>query len=166
MNKHAKNAAWYATVAALVFAARMLDHLFTGWFSINAAVVTLTAVYACIGAPVTEELMYRGFVMKNLSRVGQRFGIIMSSLLFGLMHANVGQFIFAFIMGIFFAHIDVKHNSIIPSIIVHSFANTYSTVVSYSGVLENQLALALTSLATLALSIAGFALFIKFYKNN
>lgn len=48
MNKHAKNAAWYATVAALVFAARMLDHLFTGWFSINAAVVTLTAVYACM----------------------------------------------------------------------------------------------------------------------
>lgn len=132
----------------------------------NPKTIAITAVYACIGAPVTEELMYRGFVMKNLSRVGQRFGIIMSSLLFGLMHANVGQFIFAFIMGIFFAHIDVKHNSIIPSIIIHSFANTYSTVISYSGVLENQLALALTSLATLALSIAGFALFIKFYKNN
>ena len=132
----------------------------------NPRTIAVTAIYTCIGAPITEELMYRGFILKNLSRVGQRFGIIMSSLLFGLMHANVSQLIFAFIMGIFFAHIDIKHNSIIPSIIVHVFANTYSVVLSYSGVFENELALSLAGLATLALSIAGLVLFIKFYKNN
>ena len=31
----------------------------------NPKTIAITAVYACIGAPVTEELMYRGFVMKN-----------------------------------------------------------------------------------------------------
>lgn len=48
MNKTAKEVVWYATVAALVFVARMLDHVVTGWLSINAAIITLTVVYACI----------------------------------------------------------------------------------------------------------------------
>lgn len=48
MNKNAKEVVWYATVAALVFVARMLDHVVTGWLSINAAIITLTVVYACI----------------------------------------------------------------------------------------------------------------------
>lgn len=48
MNKKIKAVVWYATVLALVFAARMLDHIVTGWFPINAALITLTVVYACI----------------------------------------------------------------------------------------------------------------------
>lgn len=48
MNKITKEVVWYATVAALVFAARLLDHVVTGWFPINAAVVTLAVVFACI----------------------------------------------------------------------------------------------------------------------
>lgn len=48
MNNKAKEVVWYATVAALVFVARMLDHVVTGWLSINAAIITLTVVYACI----------------------------------------------------------------------------------------------------------------------
>ncbi|MCI7805124.1 MAG: CPBP family intramembrane metalloprotease, partial [Oscillospiraceae bacterium] len=132
----------------------------------NPKTIAVTIVYTCIAAPVTEELLYRGFVLKNLSRVGQRFGIIMSSLLFGLMHGNVSQFIFAFFMGIFFAHIDVKHNSLIPSMIVHAFANTVAIAVSYSGVLDNMIAAGITGFAMLALCAAGIVLYVNFYKKN
>lgn len=132
----------------------------------NPKTIAVTAVYACFVAPVTEELMYRGFVLKNLSRVGQRFGIIMSALLFGLMHGNVSQFIFAFFMGVFFAHIDVKHNSLLPSMIVHAFANTVSVVISYSSVLDNVITAGLTGLAMIALCAAGLVLYVKFYKKN
>lgn len=128
--------------------------------------IAVTAVYACFAAPVTEELMYRGFVLKNLSRVGQRFGIIMSALLFGLMHGNVSQFIFAFFMGIFFAHIDIKHNSLLPSMIVHAFVNTFSIIVSYSGALDNEITAGLTGLIMIALCAAGLVLYVKFYKKN
>ena len=37
-------------------------------------------LYACILAPVTEELLYRGFLMQTLSRVGTRFAIVISAL--------------------------------------------------------------------------------------
>lgn len=132
----------------------------------NPKTIAVTIVYTCIAAPVTEELLYRGFVLKNLSRVGQRFGIIMSALLFGLMHGNVSQFIFAFFMGVFFAHIDVKHNSLIPSMIVHAFANTVSIAVSYSGVLDTMIAAGITGFAMLALCAAGIVLYVNFYKKN
>ncbi|MGN1086343.1 MAG: lysostaphin resistance A-like protein, partial [Porcipelethomonas sp.] len=132
----------------------------------NPKTIAVTAVYTCIAAPVTEELMYRGFVMKNLSRVSQRFGIIMSALLFGLMHGNISQFIFAFFMGIFFAHIDIRHNSLLPSIIVHAFANTFSVIVSYSGALDNVVTAGLTGIIMVALCAAGLVMYVKFYKKN
>ena len=91
---------------------------------VSAKTAVVTGIYTCLIAPVTEELLYRGFVLKNLSRVSQRFGILMSAVLFGLAHENIAQFILALPAGIFMARIAVKHNSLIPSILVHIAVNT------------------------------------------
>ena len=48
MNRTAKEVVWYATVCALIFVARILDHMVTGFLPINAAIVTLTVAYVCI----------------------------------------------------------------------------------------------------------------------
>lgn len=93
---------------------------------VNAKAIIATALYTCIVAPITEELLYRGFVMKNLSRVSQRFGIIASAVLFGLAHENIAQFLLAMPIGIFLGRIVIKHNSLIPSILVHMAVNTMS----------------------------------------
>lgn len=88
------------------------------------------ALYTCILAPVTEELLFRGFLMKTLSKVSIRFGIVVSALLFGLMHGNISQFILGFLVGMFLGKIDVRHNSLMPSILVHAAINTTSFVLS------------------------------------
>lgn len=93
---------------------------------VSTKAVIVTALYTCIVAPITEELLYRGFVMKNLSRVSQRFGIIASAALFGLAHENIAQFLLAMPVGIFLGRIVMKHNSLIPSILVHMAVNTMS----------------------------------------
>lgn len=90
--------------------------------------VILMSIYGCIVAPVTEELLFRGFVMKSLSRVSQRFAIITSALLFGLWHENLSQFVLAFCVGIFMGYITVKHNSIMPAIICHMAVNTAAQI--------------------------------------
>ena len=92
--------------------------------------LALSLMYACIVAPVTEELLYRGFVMKAFSVVSQRFGIIISALFFALGHGNITQFCLTFIMGIFMGYIDIKHNSLIPSLMVHFVNNTMASVRS------------------------------------
>lgn len=88
--------------------------------------VVLSFLYSVLVAPVTEELLMRGFVLKNLSRVSQRFGIIASAFLFGIWHENVAQFLLAFVGGIFFGYIAVKHNSLVPSIICHMAVNLFA----------------------------------------
>ena len=88
----------------------------------------VTMIYTCIVAPVTEELVFRGFLLKNMSRVSQKTGIIITSIMFGLFHGNIPQAILAFILGIFLAHITIKHNSVIPAIIVHATVNSFSMI--------------------------------------
>ncbi len=90
----------------------------------------LILLYVCILAPITEEFLYRGFFMKTLSVVSIRFGIVISAVLFGLMHGNVSQMILGFCTGLFLGKIDARHNSIFPSVCVHMSINIASMVPS------------------------------------
>ncbi len=99
-------------------------------FGVGSAMRTMAYVlYGCIIAPVTEELLLRGFALKNLSRVSQRFGILMTAFLFGVMHENVLQFLFTFPLGILLGYITIRHNSVLPAIAVHITVNAVSVLM-------------------------------------
>ncbi|MBQ8921819.1 MAG: CPBP family intramembrane metalloprotease [Oscillospiraceae bacterium] len=83
----------------------------------------LIVLYTCLIEPVTEELLLRGVVLKNASRVSQRFGIFLSAFLFAVMHENLPQFLLALPLGILLAYITIRHNSLMPAIIVHMAVN-------------------------------------------
>lgn len=117
-------------------------------------------IYSCIIAPLTEELFFRGAVMKIFSKSNQRFGIMMSAFFFGLAHANLPQFILAFLVGVYFGHIDMKHNSIVPSVVVHIMINTLSTV--YSEVEDNTVAMGIFGMALLLSWFIGLIMLIIF----
>lgn len=88
----------------------------------------LTVLYSCLIAPITEELVFRGVFLKNMSRVSQRFGIFMSAFFFALAHQNLPQGVLAFFLGILLGYITIKHNSLVPAIIVHFTVNVTSMV--------------------------------------
>lgn len=100
-------------------------------FTLNGSMHKLgvIALYTCIVAPITEELLMRGLVLKNFSRVNQRLGIVLSAFLFAVMHENIPQFIYAFPLGILLAYITIKHNSIAPAIGVHITVNTVTLLM-------------------------------------
>jgi membrane protease YdiL (CAAX protease family) len=78
---------------------------------------------------VMEELFFRGLILDGLVRnYSQRKAIIVSALLFGVIHLNPWQFYGAFIIGIISALICIKTNSILLSIYIHFFNNTLSTI--------------------------------------
>ena len=56
---------------------------------VTAFETAVMTIYSVILAPIFEEILFRGFVLKNLSRFNVRFGIIMSAILFGLFHGNL-----------------------------------------------------------------------------
>ena len=86
-------------------------------------------VYGCRIAPITEELFFRGVLLRTLAKSNQRFAVFASAVFFGFVHGNLQQFILAVLMGVFLAHITLKHGSIIPSIIVHIFINSVSSII-------------------------------------
>lgn len=91
----------------------------------------VTLFYFVIIAPVTEELLFRGFVLNALSPVDRTFGLVATSLLFGLMHGNFNQMFNGFLLGLLLGYIALKSGSIIPSIIVHMIANANAMFCSY-----------------------------------
>ncbi len=123
--------------------------------------VALGTMYTCIIAPITEEMLFRGMLLKVFSKANQRFAIFASAFFFGLAHGNIPQFILAFLLGIFMAHITMRHNSLIPSITVHIFINSFSTIFSsFSD--KGHLASYLATIVLFAASILGMVMLFVF----
>lgn len=96
---------------------------------------------ACVPAFV-EEFMFRGVLLGALRKYGDGFAILMSSLLFGLMHGNIVQIPFAFTGGLALAFLTVYTGSIIPAMLLHFGNNFYSVAndiiqTQYGAVVSN-----------------------------
>lgn len=78
-----------------------------------------------------EEFALRGVVMGILRRFGDGFAVIVSAALFGLMHGNVTQIPFAFLLGLFFGYAVIKTGSIWTAVIIHFFNNGCAFLYSY-----------------------------------
>ena len=74
-------------------------------------------------APIVEEYIFRGITLRFLGRFSNKFGVISTSLLFGLFHLNFVQIIPAFLLSYLLCMITLRYKSIIPSIIVHIVTN-------------------------------------------
>jgi membrane protease YdiL (CAAX protease family) len=76
-----------------------------------------------------EELLFRGIILGGLkNNYSNRKAIIVSALLFGIIHLNPWQFITAFILGLIYALICIETNSILLCIYMHFFNNIMSTI--------------------------------------
>ena len=113
-----------AIAAGAEAAANQLGYSFMS--SIEAATGTSKTLsmflYAGIFGPVIEEIIYRGFLMKSLQKYGKTFAILVSAAVFGLMHGNPLQSIFAFMVGLVFGYAALEY-SIYFSILLHVLNN-------------------------------------------
>lgn len=74
-----------------------------------------------------EEFFFRGVILGSLSKFGKDFAIFTSAVLFGLIHGNLVQIPFAFLVGLFLGFAVVKSGSIWTGILIH-FANNFISV--------------------------------------
>ena len=105
-----------------------------------------------------EEFMCRGVILGVLRPFGARFSIVVSALIFGLMHGNIEQFILTFLMGLYFGFLTVKTESILPAIILH-FLNNFSVwlFVVFSS-LQNPTVVLIYHVAVMLVAIVSFML--------
>ena len=79
-------------------------------------------LYASIVAPITEELIFRGYIQGSLSRFGRKFSILCSALLFGFFHGNLVQIPYAFLAGLLLGYVAAEYH-IGWSVAIHMFNN-------------------------------------------
>lgn len=85
----------------------------------------------CILAPLVEELVFRGAILKQLLKGCQNHwvAIAISALIFAIVHANPVQMPHAFLMGLLLGWMYYRTHSVIPGILVHWVNNTVAYVV-------------------------------------
>ncbi len=89
-------------------------------------------IYGVVLAPIVEEILFRGFVLKSLERFGSMLAIVFSALLFAMMHLNLAQFPVALLSGLVLGYLTVKTRSILPAITAH-LVNNALTYLPYEG---------------------------------
>ena len=136
---------------------RLTDHTFTMPAYEGESLAATLVIVGGLG-PVLEELFFRGLVLRRLLPYGRIFAVVVSSALFGLFHGNFFQMFFAFGVGLAFAYITIRTGSMVYSILMHIFFNSYSSILGF--MLENHPAMAtLGSVTILAAAVVGVVMF-------
>lgn len=96
--------------------------------------LVLNLIFTALLPGICEEIAHRGMLLRSFSPLGPWKAILLSSLLFGLLHLNIEQFFYATIIGIFLGVLTMMSNSIVPAMIVHFMNNALSTYMLFSRV--------------------------------
>ena len=81
-----------------------------------------------------EELIYRGVLFRGYRKSGVWIAVLLTAFLFGMMHMNLNQFSYAFVLGLIFALLREITGSILPVVLLHIYINGKSVVVLYASV--------------------------------
>lgn len=123
-------------------------------------------LWSVVAAPVSEELVFRWLIYQRLRDwTGIKTAVLISSVLFGIYHGNVLQFLYAAVMGCILSLTIEWTGSPIASLVLHMGANLWSTIVSLYGthILDNELlvsAYGILMIAMLAGVLGGFYHFV------
>jgi membrane protease YdiL (CAAX protease family) len=95
---------------------------------------TMILLQACVGAPIVEELTFRGLLFKGLSeRWGVGTAAVLSAAVFALAHNTLpGGFLTLWTLGVAFAMVCRRNGSIVPNILMHAIHNGFVTLLMYA----------------------------------
>lgn len=118
---------------------------------------------------LVEEFAFRGVILNVLRKYSDGLAILVSAVLFGLMHGNFTQIPFAFVVGLILGYVAVKTNSLIPGIIIHFLNNANSvtlTLLETNTDLSDAVINSIYIIILLIISILAISSFITLSKNH
>ena len=92
--------------------------------------------YVAVGilAPLAEEVVFRGAILRTLlgimSKKNHWVAILISAAIFGVVHANLAQFVNALLMGLLLGWMYYRTGSLVPGILLHWVNNTMAYVLA------------------------------------
>ncbi len=123
----------------------------------------VTVASVVLMAPILEEILFRGILMKQLSRfMPSVLALFLSAALFGLAHWNLIQSTYAFLCGALMGFIYLRYRSIASSMLFHFGFNITSILLlllipeAYQELLSELLSIAAVPIFALLLCLMIF----------
>lgn len=109
------------------------------------AYLVATLITAVIAAPIVEELVFRGLVLRGLlSRIGPVLAVVLQAVLFGVAHVdpvrgagNLGLVLVLSGVGVAFGSAAYLFRRLGPTVIAHAIFNGVVMAIVLSGVLDD-----------------------------
>jgi uncharacterized protein len=121
-------------------------------------------IITCLLAPVLEEMLFRGIILRGFLALYPRGQAILgSAILFGAAHLNLYQFFVALVIGSLAGWLYERSRSLLPGIALHAAYNSSLTLITAAqGTADagpqGDPSVASWALALLAAALAGWAL--------
>lgn len=90
----------------------------------------LKVVVMVILAPLIEEYICRKQLIDRTRQYGEKTAVLLSALVFGLLHQNLFQFFYAFALGLVFAYIYTRTGRLRYSVAIHCIINFMGSVIA------------------------------------
>lgn len=130
-------------LAYLIMPLTALINLVSQFFTTNAAASMSTDIVEYnfflmllivgILGPATEEFVFRGILFRGMNKfAGGIMAALVSGFMFGILHLNLNQFLYAFFLGLIFATVNYVTDSIIPSMVMHIVINSHNVILMYA----------------------------------
>lgn len=135
-----------------------LDKLFPSYSALSQALfatpMLLQIAATGIAVPLVEELIFRGLGFRRLrGHCGFWLSAIISSFMFAVMHGNVVQGIYGFLLGIMMCYIYEEEDTLLAPWLFHTVANLLSVLISNVVVLNTLTEKIYVQLGALAVAI-------------
>jgi len=99
--------------------------------------IWLELLGSALVTPFLEELLHRGVVYGRLRRMmGMWPSVLISAFIFAVLHFNIVQFTYAFLLGIVFALFVEKTGHLYPAVIAHIVANAIAVIRTETGFMQ------------------------------
>lgn len=94
-------------------------------------------LFLSVIAPVMEELLFRGLIYSRIKEFTPVIpAMIWASLVFALLHGNLVQGIYAFVMGFLLCYVYERYNSLAAPVLMHISSNLIAVIASETGMLD------------------------------
>lgn len=122
----------------------------------------ISTIATLVAAPLAEEILFRGLIMKLLYKGGYNFWVanVIQAVFFGIVHGNLVQGLYAFAMGFTFGLIYKRTGKIWACIVAHVVFNAFGTygVALIFGHIENLAGVILPGIVGVITFAAGVAM--------
>jgi len=98
---------------------------FTDIFELSKLPILVQIISSGICGPILEELVFRGIVYNKLKKFNKKMtAIVLTSLIFGIIHSNIINGIYAFGVSFILIYLYEKYKTLKAPILMHIFLNT------------------------------------------